>query len=260
MKKFKIVNLLIIILLVISIGLSGCRSKKEASKDIVNVESEQETFHEEANEQEIAKEESNMEEEREEETHEKEQKEEIQEKEDTVEEVTKKSETSSKKKETTNATKKDKVEKTGDILKVEGKVGNKLDLSLNELKAMESIIFQGEYYSINNFGTTNHTKFKGVNLWKLLEQAKVSSAATKVTIMAIDGYKMEFTIDQVKRQDYIDETNPDKKLPMIIAWEENGEEYDLEEGPPFKLVVGQKEAGDVNKPQWVSNIDRIIVE
>ncbi len=28
---------------------------------------------------------------------------------------------------------------------------------------------------------------------------------------------------------------------MIIAWEENGQEYDLEEGPPFKLVIGQKE-------------------
>ena len=47
---------------------------------------------------------------------------------------------------------------------------------------------------------------------------------------------------------------------MIIAWEENGIEYDVAYGPPYKLIVGQKEAGDVNKPQWVSNIDRIIVE
>ena len=71
---------------------------------------------------------------------------------------------------------------------------------------------------------------------------------------------MEFTVDQVKKQDYMDETNPDNKYPMIIAWEENGEEYDTEEGAPFKLVVGQKQAGDVNKPQWVSNIDKIVIE
>ena len=71
---------------------------------------------------------------------------------------------------------------------------------------------------------------------------------------------MEFTLEQVKRQDYIDETNPVAKYPMIIAWEENDEEYNSKEGAPYKLVVGQKEAGDVNKPQWVSNIDRIVIE
>lgn len=249
MKKFKNINLFIIILLVISISLSGCGSKKEEKEDIVNIESEQETINEETDEQEIIEEESHMEEETEEEKGEHE------------EEAPQKSNTSSAKKETAKSSEKEKTEETANTLKIEGNVGNKLSLSLNELKAMENIIFSGEYYSINNFGTTNHTKFKGVNLWALLEQkAKVSSAATKVSIVAIDGYKMEFTIEQVKRQDYIDETNPDIKLPIIIAWEENGEEYDSEEGPPFKLVVGQKEAGDVNKPQWVSNIDKIIVE
>lgn len=146
------------------------------------------------------------------------------------------------------------------ILKVEGKVGNPLSLTLDELKAMENLIFEGDFYSLNNFGTTQHTRFKGVKLWRLLEKAQIASDAAKVRIVATDGYEMEFTVDEVKRQDYIDETNPDVKLPMIIAWEENGQEYDVEEGPPYKLVVGQKEPGDINKPQWVSNIDRIIVE
>jgi hypothetical protein len=35
----------------------------------------------------------------------------------------------------------------------------------------------------------------------------------------------------------MDETNPENKYPMIIAWEENGEEYSLDEGNPYKLVV-----------------------
>ena len=146
-------------------------------------------------------------------------------------------------------------------LKIQGNIANKLNLTLAELKSMNDIIFEDEFYSLNSFGTTGHTSFKGVKLWSLLEQkAKISPNASKITLIATDGYSMEFTVNQVKKLDYIDETNPEKKFPMIIAWEENGIEYDVADGPPYKLIVGQKEAGDVNKPQWVSNIDRIIVE
>lgn len=146
-------------------------------------------------------------------------------------------------------------------LKIQGLVETDLSLSLEELKAMEDIIFEGDFYWLNSFGTTGHTHFKGVNLWKLLEtRASIKSEATFVSVTAQDGYKMQFTIDQVKKQDYIDETNPDASFPIIVAWEENKEEYSTDKGAPFKLVVGQKEAGDTNKPQWVSDIDKIIVE
>jgi DMSO/TMAO reductase YedYZ molybdopterin-dependent catalytic subunit len=146
-------------------------------------------------------------------------------------------------------------------LKILGNVEFELNISLDELKNMEDIVFEGTYYSLNSFGTTGYTDFKGVNLWLLLEKAAaISSDAAYVRVVAVDGYEMSFTVEQVKKQDYIDETDSEKKLPIIIAWEENGQEYDLEEGAPYKLVVGQKEAGDVNKPQWVSKIDRIIVE
>lgn len=146
-------------------------------------------------------------------------------------------------------------------LKVQGNIGKELVLTLDDLKSLSDIIFEDEYYSLNNFGTTDHTLFKGVKLWPLLEEkAQISEGAAKVSLVATDGYQVEFSVDQVKKQDYMDETQPDKKFPMIIAWEENGQEYDPEEGPPFKLIVGQVEPGDINKPQWVSNIDKIVVE
>lgn len=152
-------------------------------------------------------------------------------------------------------------ETSENLLKIQGLAENELSLSLEELKAMDDLIFEGDFYWLNSFGTTGYTHFKGINLWNLLElKALIKTEASMVTVIAQDGYKMQFTIEQVKKQDYMDETNPDTKYPMIIAWEENKEEYSTDKGAPFKLVVGQKEAGDVNKPQWVSNIDRIIVE
>ena len=145
-------------------------------------------------------------------------------------------------------------------LKIKGLAEKELSLTLDELKAMNDIIFEADFYSLNNFGTTDYTHFKGVKLWDLLEnETLIKPEASKISIIAQDGYSMEFTIEQVQME-YMDETNPDNKYPIIIAWEENGEEYSLDEGNPYKLVVGQKEPGDINKPQWVSNIDVILIE
>ncbi|HPX00543.1 MAG TPA: molybdopterin-dependent oxidoreductase [Sedimentibacter sp.] len=154
----------------------------------------------------------------------------------------------------------DNLEIQKNVLKIRGLAENELSLSLDELKKMNDIIFEADFYSLNNFGTTGYTHFKGVKLWDLLEgKALIKPEASKITITAQDGYSMEFAIDQVKME-YMDETNPDNKYPMIIAWEENGQEYSPDEGAPYKLVVGQKEPGDINKPQWVSNIDIINIE
>jgi DMSO/TMAO reductase YedYZ molybdopterin-dependent catalytic subunit len=145
-------------------------------------------------------------------------------------------------------------------LKIKGLLEKELALTVDQLKAMNEIIVEADFYSLNSFGTTGYTHFKGVKLWELLsEVALIKPEASKITVTAQDGYSMEFTIGQVQME-YMDETNPQNKYPMIIAWEENGEVYSTDEGAPYKLVVGQKEPGDVNKPQWVSNIDIILVE
>ena len=71
---------------------------------------------------------------------------------------------------------------------------------------------------------------------------------------------MEFSLEDVMREDYIDEQNPSVKLKMILAWEENGTESDQQIGYPLQLVVGQQEPGDVNKPYWVRNVKTIRVD
>lgn len=149
----------------------------------------------------------------------------------------------------------------GFVIKIEGKVSKPITLGLKQLKELVKLGYTNDYYSLNSFGTTGHTNFKGIKLWELLtEVADIKDDATTVRIIATDGYEISLSVSQVKRQDYIDETDQSKILPIIIAWQENGVDYDVNSRPPYKLVIGQKEPGDVNKPNWVSDIHRIIVE
>ncbi len=133
-------------------------------------------------------------------------------------------------------------------------------LSLSDLKSMKDAYYEDDYFALNSYGTKAYFSFRGVKLAAVLEKAGLKSSARTITFVAPDGYEQQLTVEQALKTDYIDEQNPDKKYPVIIAWHENGEDYDPAEGLPFRLVVGQKAPGDANKPQWVSNIKKVIVE
>ena len=140
-------------------------------------------------------------------------------------------------------------------------VEEKASFTLEELKAMEDGIVEADYFSINSYGTKKYFHFKGVWVWHLLqEKVSFKDNASKVSFIAEDGYKAEFTLDEVKRDDYIDQQNPGTKYKMILAWEENGREYNPAEGNPFQLVIGQREPGDVNKPYWVRYVKTIRID
>ena len=230
--------------------------KTDAEKDQTE---ENEALEESENSEETNDENENQDETREEVTEEVSESEDSSSDDTTNEEVSSESEEANQESESSKA--EDDNQEETNMLKIEGNVSNPLSLSLEDLKSMEDLIYSGTFYTLNSFGTTEYTDFTGVKLWNLLkEKALISEEATGIQVVAVDGYSMEFTVEQIKRNDYIDETNQDLKLPVIIAWKENGEEYKPEDGPPYKLVIGQKEPGDVNKPQWVRDIDKIIVE
>jgi len=140
-------------------------------------------------------------------------------------------------------------------------VEEKATFTLEELKAMEDGLVEADYFSLNSYGTKDYFHFKGVWVWHLLqEKVSLKDNASKVSFIAEDGYQAEFTLDEVKRDDYIDQQNPETKYKMILAWEENGREYNLAEGNPFQLVIGQREPGDVNKPYWVRYVKTIRID
>lgn len=140
-------------------------------------------------------------------------------------------------------------------------VKKELRFTLDELKEMEDALVEDDYFAINSYGTEGYYHFKGIWIWQLIkEKADLKENASKVSFIAEDGYTAEYTLEEVKREDYLDEKNPARKYKMILAWEENGREYDTNLGPPFQLVVGQREPGDVNKPYWVRNVKTIRID
>ncbi len=140
-------------------------------------------------------------------------------------------------------------------------VESKASFTLDELKSMEEGLVEADYFSINSYGTKEYFHFKGVWVGHILqEKVNLKDHASNVTFIAEDGYTVEYTLTDVLREDYIDEQNPEMKYKMILAWEEDGREYDPQNGNPFRLVVGQKEPGDVNKPSWVSNVKTIRID
>lgn len=146
-------------------------------------------------------------------------------------------------------------------LQIEGSaIVEPITLSLDELKDMKDYYIEDDFFSLNSYGTKEYFHFKGVKIKAVLDKVVVNKDYVTISFIASDGYKQELTLGEALREDYIDEQNPDKKYPVIIAWHENGKDYDAEKGPPFRLVIGQKEPGDVNKPQWVQNVAKIVID
>ncbi|AOY76623.1 S-layer homology domain-containing protein [Clostridium formicaceticum] len=113
------------------------------------------------------------------------------------------------------------------------------------------------YFFLNQYGTQGYVRYRGISLAYLLDEVVgVNSSARSVSITAQDGYRRQYNLSDVRR-DYIDQNKSSARLQMILAWEEDGRT--LTGQYPLKLVMGQTEAGDVNKPNWVSNVKTISV-
>ena len=140
-------------------------------------------------------------------------------------------------------------------------VENKAFFTLEDLKSMEEGLREADYFSLNSYGTKKYFYFKGISLGYLLrEKVDLKDHTSKITFIAEDGYTIEYTLEDVLREDYIDEQNPETKYEMILAWEEDGIEYNPEIGNPFRLVVGQEKPGDINKPCWVFKVKTIRID
>jgi DMSO/TMAO reductase YedYZ molybdopterin-dependent catalytic subunit len=78
-----------------------------------------------------------------------------------------------------------------------------------------------------------------------LQSAGVSNHAEQISVIGIDGYEQNFTLDQVSDGE------------MMIDYKENGNPLPLSEGGPFRLFAPtpQYKRGQY----WVKFIQKIIV-
>ncbi len=83
----------------------------------------------------------------------------------------------------------------------------------------------------------------GVTVSSILEDSGVASSATKITVIAIDGYSREFTLEQVY------------STGMLLGYKENSAYLSPNDGQPFRLFVPTEEfKWGQNWVRWISEI------
>jgi DMSO/TMAO reductase YedYZ molybdopterin-dependent catalytic subunit len=125
----------------------------------------------------------------------------------------------------------------GWTLTLDGLVESPLDLTLDDLRAMERTTEYVELYCVD-YPTIAVEKgnWTGVRLGLLLEQAGVSPQAVKIAFYADDDYSTDLTIDTAMRED------------VIVAYERDG--VPLDEN--LRLVLPGKWGY-----KWISRLTRI---
>lgn len=124
--------------------------------------------------------------------------------------------------------------------------------TLAELTALREGYVEADYFSRGKEPQEMTSHFKGIRISYLLSSVIGVSNAKKVKFLASDGYASSYGISAIGAS-YIDETDPDKTLAMILAWEEDGAACGL------RLVMGQTIEGEYNRTNWVRNVIEIEV-
>ena len=134
-------------------------------------------------------------------------------------------------------------------LKVHGKVGTQLSLSLDDLRRMGS---PAEIVAVNQCsgnsrgystprvfgaqlgnGSMGNARWAGVPLRAVLQKAGVMAGSTQVAFNGLDSPVLPSTPDFIKALDIDVAMHPD----VLLAWSMNGTDIPLLNGYPLKLIV-----------------------
>lgn len=152
-------------------------------------------------------------------------------------------------------------------------------VTVGELEAKQTIAETAVYSVLKNGATeATQTRYRGLNVYKLLQQYGLKSNADKVIFTTGDGEKFEFSLSDVSRT--YKNTVSGADVNMILAYgsapadnavaedglplvaDKNSEGYDKaygNNGGPLKLVVGQKDAADTNSSAMLKDVVAIEV-
>ena len=150
------------------------------------------------------------------------------------------------------------------VLTVKGDDGSRT-FTMSQLQALPA--YEGYAGIKSSTGTiTPPSKYKGVPLAALADLVGGITQANGVTIVAKDGYGMTFSYRQIMENGFTtydpatgEEEPADGKLTPIIAYENEGEPIDEDDGP-LKLAVAEDTPGQVVDGHWaIKWLDQVSV-
>lgn len=125
---------------------------------------------------------------------------------------------------------------------ISGKVSNPLTVSSENLTNFQEETVHAEFVPGDGKRTSDWT---GLSVLNLLESANASNRASRITIVAIDGYTKNYTLTEVE------ESN------MLVGYAENGNHFGQSQGGPYRLFTPVDEYKWAQF--WVKFVKEIIV-
>ncbi len=162
----------------------------------------------------------------------------------------------------------------GDELHISGSgVRNGHTVTVGELEFMQNYILTGEYCLAKSETNKESALFRGLDIYEyLLREVGFTAGADQITFRATDGFERTFDLEEISKNDYInEETGADNlrvmlafgksEVPLVPEKSSGGYVADVgNHGGPLYLIVGQSEAGDLNSGKLVKNVSEIIVD
>ncbi len=89
--------------------------------------------------------------------------------------------------------------------------------------------------------------FKGVDLWSVLQRAGVPTTAKTVHIVALDDYKIDLSVAELR------------KGGIILATKADGEPIPLDHGGPSRVIFLEGVDAGANPDRWIWSVSHITV-
>ncbi len=145
--------------------------------------------------------------------------------------------------------------------------------TVEELEQQLDLIRKGTYYLKEDENKGETAEFIGLDLYALLNSSSVglNVSADKVIVKSADDTSVEFSLDEVKKADYLNSKDNINGLKILLAYGKNGlplvpdstdDGYNTDtknSGGPIYLLVGQKDAEDKNLVRCIANVAEIEV-
>lgn len=155
------------------------------------------------------------------------------------------------------------------------KLSGKRAFTVADLESKQNLVKESIYKIKHSSGTADILHYRGVSLYDFLNSPAVGlkENAKKVIVTSRNGSKQEFSLDEVKKSDYIGDFAR-QDLSMILAYcgADDTREYNLplvrgdetedgagNDGGPIKLMVGLKDENDINYDKCLEDVESIQV-